>query len=69
MAKPLWKENNLKRKPFASGRGDKDRGIETPCFIGFGVPKPSGSAELECQMLRMRVWRPFLAQMCLKRWF
>ena len=69
MAKPLWKIN-LKPKPFASVCADLlvlDWGIENPCFIGFGVPKAPGSAQLECQMLKMRVWRACLASMCFER--
>ena len=40
-------------------------GIETPCFIGFGVPKPSGSAGMGRHMLReCEFGRAFLAQVC-----
>ena len=52
---PVWPARKIWARP-PSGK----------CFVRFGDPKPSGSAELECYMLRMRVWRAFLGQMCLK---
>ena len=35
---------------------------QTPCFIGPRASEASGSAELEVHVLRMRVWRAFLAR-------
>ena len=40
--------------------------VETPCFIAFSGFEALISAELEACVLKTRVWRPFLGQMCLK---
>ena len=44
----------------------KSLGVETPCFQALWGLEALISAELEAWMLRTRVWRPFLGQMCLK---